>query len=285
MQRKVILSADSTCDLGEELGARYGVQYVPMHITLDGKNYVDNVDITPPEMFALYREKGVLPKTSAVNVGEYLEHFEQWTKQGMSVVHINLAASLSSSYANACEAAAQAGNVYVIDSCNLSTGTGLLVLAAADRIAAGLPAEQVAAEVQALAAKSHASFVLDTLEFLKAGGRCSALTALSASLLKIKPCIEVNNADGSMSPGKKYRGKLSSVILHYIQDKLDEHGDSIDPTRVFVTHSGIDEELLASACEYVAQHGDFREMHITTASCTISAHCGPNTLGILFMTK
>jgi DegV family protein with EDD domain len=285
MQQNVILSADSTCDLSEALKTRHNVQYFPLHITLRGKDYIDNVDITPPEMFALYRETGALPKTSAVNVGEYLEHFRQWTKQGMSGVHVNLAASLSSAYAKACKAAAQAGNVYVVDSRNLSTGTGLLVLAAAERIATGMSAEQVAAEVRALTAKSHASFIIDTLEFLKEGGRCSALTALSASLLKIKPCIEVDNADGSMSPGKKYRGRLDRVILRYVQDKLDEYGDSIDDTRVFITHSGIDEAILASVCAYLKEHSGFKEIHPTTASCTISAHCGPNTLGILFMTK
>jgi DegV family protein with EDD domain len=285
MQQKVILSADSTCDLGDALKTRYDVHYFPLHITIDGKEYTDNVDITPPEIFAIYRKTGHLPKTSAVNVGEYLEHFEQWTKQGMSVVHINLAASLSSAHKNACEAAKQAGNVHVVDSCSLSTGTGLLVIAAAERIAAGMPAEQVAAEVQALTGKVHASFIIDTLEFLKAGGRCSALTALSASLLKIKPCIEVSNLDGSMAPGRKYHGKLEKVLLQYVQDKLDEYGDSIDNTRVFITHSVADGELCTTVRDYLTQHSGFGEIHTTTASCTISAHCGPNTLGILFMTQ
>jgi DegV family protein with EDD domain len=285
MQQKVILSADSTCDLGDALKTRYDVHYFPLHITIDGQDYIDNVTITPPEIFSIYRKTGHLPTTSAVNVGEYLEYFEQWTKQGMSVVHINLAASLSSTYKNACEAAKQAGNVHVVDSCSLSTGMGLLVIAAAERIATGMPAAQVAAEVQALTGKIHTSFIIDTLEFLKAGGRCSALTALSASLLKIKPCIEVSNKDGSMSPGKKYRGKLDKVFLQYVQDKLDEHGDSIDTTRVFITHSGVDKELFGSVRDYLAQHSGFQEIHITNASCTISAHCGPNTLGILFMSQ
>jgi DegV family protein with EDD domain len=175
--------------------------------------------------------------------------------------------------------------VYVVDSCNLSAGTGLLVIAAAERIAAGMSAEQVATEVQALTDKVHTSFIIDTPEFLRAGGRCSALAALSASLLKIKPCIEVYNADGSMSPGKKYHGKLDKVLLQYVQDKLDEYGDSVDDTRIFITHSVADEELCATVRDYLTQHSSFREIHTTTASCTISAHCGPNTLGILFMTK
>jgi DegV family protein with EDD domain len=285
MHQKVILSADSTCDLGEELKARYDVHYFPLHITINGRDYIDNVDITPSEIFDIYHTSGHLPTTSAVNVGEYLEHFEQWTKQGMSVVHINLAASLSSAHKNALTAAERAGNVYVVDSCNLSTGTGLLVIAAAERIAAGMPPEQVAAEVQALRGQVQASFVIDTLEFLKAGGRCSALAALSASLLKIKPCIEVSNVDGSMSPGKKYHGKLDKALLQYVQDKLDEHAGAIDDARVFVTHSSIDEGLCASVQDYLKQHSPFREIHETTASCTISAHCGPGTLGILFMTK
>jgi DegV family protein with EDD domain len=285
MQRRVILSADSTCDLGEELKARHDVHYFPLHIAIDGRDYVDNVDITPPEIFDIYRKTGHLPKTSAVNVGEYLEHFEQWTRQGMSVVHINLAASLSAAHKNACEAAKLAGNVHVVDSCSLSSGSGLLVIAAAERIKAGMSAEQVAAEVQALTGQVHASFVIDTLEFLKAGGRCSALAAFSASLLKIKPCIEVSNVDGSMAPGKKYHGRLDKALLQYVQDKLDRFGPSLDTARVFITHSGVDEELSTSVRDYLTQHSDFREIHTTLASCTISAHCGPNTLGILFMTS
>ncbi|MDR1422073.1 MAG: DegV family protein [Coriobacteriales bacterium] len=285
MQQKVILSADSTCDLGEALKARYDVHYFPLHITIDGRDYIDNVDITPPEMFALYRQTGTLPKTSAVNVGEYLEHFERWTKQGMSVVHLNLAASLSSAHANALEAARRAGNVQVIDSRSLSTGTGLLVLAAAERIATGMSAEQVAAEVRTLTPRAHASFIIDTLEFLREGGRCSALTALSASLLSIKPCIEVSNVDGSMSPGRKYRGKFNHVLLRYVQNKLDEYGDSIDDTRVFITHAGVPASIISEVRTYLEEHARFREIYETTASCTISAHCGPNTLGILFMTR
>jgi DegV family protein with EDD domain len=285
MTTNIILSADSTCDLGEELKARYKVHYFPLHITIGGRSYTDNVDITPVDTFAVYRQTGELPKTSAVNVGEYLERFQQWTGQGNQVVHINLGSAISSSHQNALLAAEQVPGVHVLDSGNLSTGSGLLVLAAAERIERGMEASQVAAEVAALREKTHASFVLDTLEFLRAGGRCSALQERAASLLKIKPCIEVNNRDGSMGIGRKYRGKLGNVLLQYTADKLRQYAGQLDETRAFITHTPMSDGLIQTVYDYLCEHASFKEIHITDASTTISSHCGPSTLGVLFMTR
>ena len=285
MTTKIILSADSTCDLGEELKSRYKVHYFPLHIIIGGRSYTDNVDITPADTFDIYRKTGELPKTSAVNVGEYLERFQDWAGQGYQVIHLNLGSAISSSYQNALLAAKQVDGVYVIDSGNLSTGSGLLVVAAAERIERGLPASQIAAEVAALREKTRASFVIDTLEFLRAGGRCSALQERAASLLKIKPCIEVNNRDGSMGIGRKYRGKLGNVLLQYTEDKLRQYAGQLDESRAFITHTPMSDELIQLVHDYLCEHASFKEIHITDASTTISSHCGPSTLGVLFMTR
>lgn len=283
-KRQIILSADSTCDLDEDLKNRYHVNYFPLHINLNGKDYLDNVNITPEQVYQEYYDNKVLPKTSAVNVEEYMDHFRPWVEQGCEVIHINLGHALSSSYQNCRLAAKELGHVHVVDSGNLSTGTGLTVVAAGKMIAAGMDAEDIAEELRRTTTRRHASFVLDTLTFLHAGGRCSAVAALGANMLKLKPSIQVDNHDGSMSVGKKYRGSLDKVLVKYVRDELSKHTD-IDPELLFITHSGIPQEYIDLVKKTVEEMMDFKEIHITKASCTISCHCGPNTLGILFETK
>ncbi|MBE6837118.1 MAG: DegV family protein [Ruminococcus sp.] len=284
MSKKVILTADSTCDLDNELKERYNVTYFPLHIILDGKEYLDNVDITPPEIFQAYYDKKILPKTSAVNIGEYEEFFKKFVDEGYEVVHINLGSALSSSHKNAVLAAEELEGVYAVDSCNLSTGIGHLVVRAGQLIEQGLSAKEVAEQVSAMAKKVHSSFVLDTLKFMAAGGRCSTVVALGANLLNLKPCIQVNNADGSMTVGKKFRGKLDKVLEQYVEEELSKY-ENIDDSLVFVTHSGIDESYIEVVKNAIERVHPFKEVHTTIASCSISCHCGPNTLGILFMTK
>ena len=284
MNNRVILSADSTCDLGDALKERYGVHYYPFHIILGERQYQDGVDITPDELYEAYRKEKILPKTAAIGAGEYAEYFRQWTEKGYDVVHLNLGSALSAAYQNCCIAARELGHVYPINSCNLSTGIGLLVIEAAERIAAGLSAEQVQAEVSALTGKCHASFVLNTLEFLHAGGRCSALAAMGANLLRLKPCIEVDNTCGRMGVGKKYRGTLDKALEQYISDKLSGRND-LKLDRVFITHSGTSNERIDAVCKQVRALAPFKEVLVTRAGCTISSHCGPDTLGVLFLTK
>lgn len=281
---KIILSADITCDLGDVLKERYNVNFYPLHIILDGKQYQDGVDITADDIYEAYRTKKILPKTAAINPDEYINYFKQWVDEGYEVIHISLASGISSSYQNCCIAAQELGNVYPVDSCSLSTGTGLLVLEAADRIAQGMSAAQIQQELLALRTSVHASFVLDTLTFLHAGGRCSALAALGANVLNIKPCIEVDNTTGKMKVGKKYRGSLDKVLKHYTLDKLKDRTD-LKLDRVFITHSGISEERIEIVRKTIEEVADFKEIFITRAGSTISSHCGPNTLGVLFMTK
>ena len=199
-------------------------------------------------------------------------------------MHINLGSSLSSAYQNALAAAAQLKNVYPIDSCNLSTGSGHLVMEAGKLIAEGLPTNEVSEKIKAMTGKVHASFVIDKLDYLRAGGRCSTLAMLGANVLRIKPSIYVNNKDGSMTVGKKYRGKLDNVLIKYVDEQLAAY-ENIRTDKIFVTHAGIGDDHVKVVYDYLRSKNIFDEIFITTASCTISSHCGPGTLGILFMTE
>lgn len=280
--KRVILSADSTCDLTDDLIKRYNVNIQPLHINLDDQYYRDGVDISPDDIYATYQAKGILPKTSAPNPIEYIDHFKQWTDQGYAVVHISLGSGISSSHQNSLLAAEELSDVYVIDSGNLSTGMGLLVIEAAERVERGMEAAQVYREINQLKDKVRASFVIDKLTYLYEGGRCSALANISANLLNIKPSIKVDNESGQMTVGKKYRGSLLRVLKHYTDDQL-QNEKTINKKRIFITHSGTAEKNIDSVKEMIEQNYDFAEILITRAGCTISSHCGPNTLGVLFM--
>ena len=284
-QRKVILSADSTCDLGEELKARYDVQYYPFHVILEGKDYQDNVDIHIEDIFQAYYDRKALPRTAAINVEEYVEYFRPWVDQGFDVLHFCLGGALSSAQRNCVLAARElGGHVFPIDSCNLSTGISLQIIEAGERIRAGMPAAEIAQAMKEIIPHCHASFILDTLEFMRAGGRCSTIVAVGANLLALKPCIEVDNSDGSMHVGKKYRGNLKKVLPQYVRDKLTQY-DRIKRDHLFITYSSIDPSYVELVRQAVLDVMDFKEIHVTTASCTIASHCGPNTLGILFETE
>ena len=281
--KKIILSADSTCDLGEELKAKYKVNYFPYHILLGDKTYKDGVDITPSDVFNYYKENKKLPKTAAVGVGEYMDYFKKWPAEDYDIIHINLSSAMSSSYQNCSMAANELGNVYPIDSKNLSSALALLVIEAAEMIECGLSAKDIQAKLLNLREKLDASFVVDTLEFLHAGGRCSALSAMGANILKLKPCIEVDSNEGKMGVGKKYRGETEKVFPKYVKERLLNPED-IRKERAFVTHSCLDKKA-DEIYDLVKGMGIFDEVYKTTASCTISSHCGPNTLGIIFLRK
>lgn len=284
MENKVILSADSTIDLSEELLKKYNVMTIPLHIILNGQSYDDLVNITPDDIYDNFEKTGTLPKTSAINCQEYIDRFKPYVDQGYQIVHINIGGALSTSHNQCCMAAKELGNVYPVDSCSLSTGSGLLVIEAAKRIAQGMSAEQVADEIRALTPKSYADFVVDKLTYLRAGGRCSALAAMGANLLSIRPRIDVHNEDGSMSVGKKYRGKLNKVFETYIEEKFSDI-NSLDNERAIITHSGVDKEVLDLIYGMIEAKNYFKEILITRASCTISSHCGPGTLGVMVMRK
>lgn len=284
MAKPIILCADSTCDLTPELIAKYNVNILPLHVNVEDKTYSDGSDITPDDIYAIYKEKKVLPKTAALNMDEVLEFVNPYIEAGNDVLCLTLGSSLSTTYNSFRLAAMETDSLYVVDSNSLSTGFGLLVMAAGDRIAAGMPIQQIVEEITALTQKVEASFIVDNLEFLHKGGRCSAVAMLGANVLKLKPCIEVSNEGGAMGVSKKYRGTLERVLEDYIKDRLEGRTD-IDTGRIFITHSGIAQERIDLVKAAIEKYMHFDELHISRAGCTISSHCGPNTLGILFLRK
>lgn len=282
MERKIIISSDSTCDLSKELIDRYNIRILPLGVTLGDSIYRDGVDVSPDDIYAYVAKTGLLPKTSAVNMAENADFFAELTKDGSAVIHFTISSSMSATYNNARVAAEEFENVYVVDSKNLSTGNGLLVLAAAEMAKQGMEAREIAQKVSAMADCVDASFVVDNLEYLVKGGRCSAAAAFGANLLQLKPCICVKN--GAMGVGKKYRGKFERVLLGYVAERL-ANGDDIELDRVFVTHAGCDPKIVEGVVETVKNTLPFKEVFVTRAGCTVSSHCGANTLGVLFIRK
>ena len=279
----VKIISDSTCDLSPEIIERFDIEIMPLVVTLGEKDGKDGVDVTPEDIYEYVKKTGKLSKTSAVNVAEYLEVFRKWRGKGYEIVHVNIGSGFSSCYQNACLAAEEAGGVYVVDSANLSSGQGHVVLWAADLAAQGLPAKEIAEQCRAMTNRVEASFVVNTIDYLFKGGRCSALAALGANLLGIKPCIEVT--DGKMLPGKKYRGSINKVIRNYAEDRLNDRNDIIQD-RIFITHTKCDPEVIEQVKSLIKEfQPGIKEIFDTDAGATITTHCGPGTLGVLFIRK
>ncbi len=281
---KTVIMTNSVCDLSKELVEKYDIKIIPLTVVLDEKQFKDGVDITPDEIYDFYRANNKLPKTAAANMDEQLEFMNANVKEGEEGVLINISSEMSVTHNTARLASADAnGKIRVVDSRNLSTGIGLLVVEAAKMAEKGANADEIADRLESLVSKVDASFVVDNLEFLHKGGRCSAVAALGANLLKLKPLIQVK--DGKMGVAKKYRGNLSNVLMEYAKDKLSDTSVVAGDT-IFVTHSGMsDENSISSVADYVkSQYPNF-DVFITRAGCTISSHCGPNTLGVLFIRK
>ena len=279
---RIKITSDSTCDLSLEQIKKYDIGILPLTVTMGDKNYLDGVDINPDAIYAHVAQGGELPKTSANNIGQYQEAFEGYLKEYDAIIHLNISSGFSSCYQNACLAAEDFENVYIIDTFNLSTGHGLLVLKAAELAESGMGAAEIAEILKETTSRVDASFILDKLEYLKMGGRCSSAAALGANLLKLKPCIEVK--DGKMGVGKKYRGAFEKCLKDYITDRLAGR-DDLELDRIFITHSGVSEEWLKIAEDTIRELQPFKEICITRAGCTISSHCGPDTIGILYITK
>ena len=282
MSEKILIASDSTSDLGAELIAKYGIKILPLGVTLGESTYTDGVDIDPDMIYANYEKTGQLPKTSAVNIADFEDFFEEQTKAGYSVVLFTISSEMSSTYHNAHLAAEDYENVYVVDARNLSTGGGLLVLTAAEMAEQGKSAKEIFEECTRLTEYVDASFVIDSLEFLHKGGRCSALAALGANLLQLKPCIVVK--DGKMGVTKKYRGKFAAILPQYIADRIG-NVENVHSDKVFVTHAGCDQAIIDACVAKVKELIPEANVMITRAGCTVSAHCGRNTLGVLFIRK
>jgi DegV family protein with EDD domain len=280
---RIKITSDSTCDLSKEIIDKYDIGIVPILIIKGDVPYRDGIDITAEDIFAYVESGAGICHTSAINISTYQETFRTFSSEYDAVVHITLSSGISSCYQNAVIAAEEFNNVIVVDSRNLSTGHGHLVLDAAVMAREGYSAEEIAARLTALAEKVETSFVIDSLMYLHKGGRCSGLAALGANVLKLKPCIEV--VGGKMDVGKKYRGNFDKVILQYVTDRLQGR-DDIDYRRIFVTHpSGVKKSVVDSVIARLKELGEFEEVIETFAGGTISCHCGPVCLGILFYRK
>lgn len=279
---KIKITTDSTCDLSQELLEKYDISVLPLTVVKDGQAYRDRVTITPAEIFEHVANGGDLCSTTALNIGEYTDFFEAYSKEYDGVIHINLGSAFSSCYQNACLAAEDFDNVRTIDSKNLSTGQGLVVLKACELSANCTDLDQLKAQLDEFTGKVEASFVLDQLQYMVKGGRCSMVAALGANLLNLKPCIEVK--DGKMSVVKKYRGSYAKCLSSYVKDRLADRED-IDRSTLFVTSTTVPEECDKTVMDTVAQYGNFDTVYRTEAGCTVSCHCGPATLGVLFVRK
>lgn len=279
---KLKITCDSTCDLSAEQYNRYDISVIPLSVAMGDKLYRDGVDIKPEELFSYVEETGKLPTTSAISVGEYEDFFRPFVEEGYEVVHINLSSELSSSHQNARIAAQELGNVFVVDSRSLSTGSGHLVILAAELASSGYDGAYIAKSLDDMKGQLDVSFVLQTLDYLHKGGRCSGLARFGANMLKLRPEIVMEN--GTLHVGKMYRGSMEKTILDYIRGRL-ENEKTVNCDRIFVTHSGVPEEIVEKAVALVKALRPFEEVVVTVAGSTISCHCGPACIGVLFFRK
>lgn len=279
---KIKITSDSTCDLSPELIAKYDIGICPIAILLGLDEYHDTVDVDAYKVIDYVNETGTLPKTAATSIDAYREFFAKYTNEGYTVIHFNISSQSSSCNNNASVAAKDMENVYVIDSLSLSTGQGIQILRAAKLIADGKSAKEVVDIINADRSKVQISFVVDKLDFLQKGGRCNAAKALAAKVMKIHPSIVMQ--DGSLGLGKKYMGNLARSCAQYVKDIADEY-KSYDESICFVTHSPTDQAIVDLVTEKVKEFFKFDEIFDTTAGSTVTSHCGPNTIGIIFYTK
>ena len=278
------ICADSTCDLSPELVEKYGIGILPLYIVKDGVSLADGREITPQDIYDHVSGGGAMCSTAAVSVADYETFFAEQLKSADALLHFHISSEMSACYQNACIASESLPNVFCVDSRNLSTGIGQLVIAAAEMAAGGgMSAREIYEAVTDRRAKLDVSFILDTLAYLRKGGRCSALAAMGANLLSLKPCIEVR--DGVMGVGKKYRGAMGKCMVQYVRDRLADR-DDIDTKRIFITDStGFTPEEMDGIEAEVRRCQPFAEVLHTHAGCTISNHCGPRCIGILYFHK
>ena len=279
----VRIISDSTCDLSKELIERYGITILPLSVVLDEEAHLDGVDLTPEDIYAWADAHRATPKTASFSIAQAAECFQPYVEAGEELVCFAISESMSASCQTMRLAAAELeaeDRVHVIDSQSLSTGVGLLVIEAAEMVAQGRSAAEIVRAVEALRPRVRASFVVDTLVYLHRGGRCSGLAAMMGGALRLHPRISVEG--GKMLPGKKYRGRMEHVIEQYMAD-MREALLAAKPDRVFITHSGCSREQVEAVRAYLTGLGRFGEVHETRAGGVISSHCGPGTLGVLFI--
>ena len=279
---KIKITTDSTCDLSDALLEKYDISILPLTVIKNGEAFKDRQTITPAEIFSHVAAGGDLCTTTALNIGEYAEFFEKYASQYDAIIHINLGSGFSSCYQNATLAAEDFPNVRAIDSQNLSTGQGLVVLKACELAETCEDIDALKTELDAFTEKIESSFVLDQLQYMVKGGRCSMVAALGANLLNLKPCIEVKG--GKMSVVKKYRGSYAKCLSTYVKERLAGR-DDLDRATLFVTCTPVDSGCMQAVEQAVQECADFENIYWTEAGCTVSCHCGPGTLGVLFVRK
>ncbi len=276
--------SDSTCDLSPALLEENNISLVPLTVIKNDEGFKDGITITPAEIFAHVAAGGGLCSTSANSVGEYEEKFAEYADKYDGVVLITIGSGFSSCYQNACLAAEEFPNVRVVDSQNLSTGQGLVVLEACRLAKECSSLDELAEALRAFTGRVEASFLLDRLDYMVKGGRCSAATALGANLLNLKPCLEVK--DGKLGVVKKYRGKYDKCLASYVRDRLEGRQDALACETLFVTYTPVTDACHTAVMDAVKECGSyFTNIYETTAGCTVSCHCGPGTLGVLFVRK
>ena len=276
---KIAITCDSVCDLTKEQLQENNIKILPLTINLGDDSYQDGVDITPEKIFEYVSNTKQLPKTSANNEFQYTEFFEEVLKEYDGVVHFTIGSDISACYNNAAKAQAHFENVRVIDSKNLSTGIGLLVMYACKLRDEGKTLDEIVTKVTARVPHVQASFVVERLDYLHKGGRCSAVALLGANILKIRPSIMVTN--GKMGVHKKYRGKMESVVSEYVKDTLTEF-KNYDNTMCFLTYTSATPEMIEAAKKAISENAAFKAVYETTAGATVTSHCGEHTLGILY---
>ena len=279
---KIKIISDSTCDLSAQQIASNDITLTPLTVVKNDEQFKDGVTITPAEIFAHVAAGGALCTTSANSIGEYADVFEKYSSDYDGIIVITLGSGFSTCYQSACLAAEDFPKVRVVDSKNLTTGQGLVVLKACELAKTATDLDMLADELRAYTEKIEASFIVDKLDYLVKGGRCSSAAALGANLLNLKPCIEVK--DGKMTVGKKYRGKYDKCLVNYAKERLEGRED-IDTETLFITRTVISDEAYEAVKNAVAEYGKFENIYETVAGCTISCHCGPGTLGIVFVRK
>ena len=278
---KVIITCDSTCDMTQAQLNEYGIRTIPLYVRIQDNEYRDGIDITSDVMFEKIKECGQLPKTAAVSFQDYIDFWKPLRDEGYEIVHLTISGEMSVCFQNCRTAAEELGGVYAVDSRNLSTGIALLAITAANLAKEGKSAKEIYDILLEKREKLNVSFVLDTVDYLAKGGRCSAVTAFAAGLLRLRICIEVQG--GKMDVCKKYRGKMASVLTEYVRDRLEKVDPDLD--YIYITDSGVSDEIREKVKETVLEMRPFTNVLFSTAGCTVSSHCGPGTLGILFFEK
>ena len=277
---KIKFTADSVIDLAPSMLTENDITLIPLHITLGENTFTDGVDVTPDDIYAFVAKTNILPKTAAVSVEKFKSVFSKFVEDGYTVIHFDISSEMSASNSNAKIAAAEVGNVFVIDSRNLSSGVGLLVLYACDLRAKGEDAKTIYEKVLKRIPFVQSSFIIEKLDYLHKGGRCSSVALVGANLMGIKPSIIVK--DGVMGVGKKYLGNLKKAIEKYVISTLTEY-NNYDKRRILIGHTKVDNSIIESVKKIIIQHADFEKIDVAEVSCTIASHCGPGTFGMFYI--